>query len=77
MVQAASTSSPDAGLILATGSACAAAWALIGVGLFAVASARIRTRLSAERSARAALERAFDDEEAALQASRLAPANEA
>jgi hypothetical protein len=76
MVQAASTSSPDAGLILATGSACAAAWALIGVGLFAVAGARVRTRLSAERSARAALQRAFDEEEAALQASALEPAGE-
>jgi len=69
MVQAASTSSPDAGLILATGAACAAAWALIGVGLFAVAGARIRTRLAAERNARVALQRAFDEEEAALEAS--------
>ncbi|MEI9938517.1 MAG: ABC transporter permease [Pseudomonadota bacterium] len=76
MVQAASTSSPDAGLILATGSACAAAWALIGLGLFAVAAARVRTRLSAERSARAALQRAFDDEDAALQARPLEPASE-
>ncbi|HEY3253839.1 MAG TPA: ABC transporter permease, partial [Polyangiaceae bacterium] len=77
MVQAASTSSPDAGLILATGSACAAAWALIGLGLFAVAGTRIRTRLSAEGSARAALQRAFDEEEAAREASALEPASEA
>jgi hypothetical protein len=77
MVQAASAPSPESGLILAAGSACAAAWALIGVGLFAVAGARIRTRLSAERSARAALQRAFEDEEAALQASPLEPASEA
>jgi hypothetical protein len=70
MAQAASSASPDAGLILATGSACAAAWALIGVGLFAVAGARIRTRLAAERSAREALQRAFDEEEAALRAPR-------
>ncbi|HEY0464414.1 MAG TPA: ABC transporter permease [Polyangiaceae bacterium] len=77
MVQAASTSSPDAGLILATGSACAAAWALIGVGLFAVAGARVRTRLSAERSARAALQHAFEEEEAAPQASVPEPASEA
>ena len=76
MVQAASTSSPDAGLILATGAACAAAWALIGVGLFAVASARVRTRLAAERSARAALQRAFDEEEAALEAGDPASASE-
>jgi len=65
MVQAASTASPDAGLILATGAACAAAWGLIGVGLFAVAGVRVRTRLTAEESARAALQRAFEDEEAA------------
>jgi ABC-type transport system involved in multi-copper enzyme maturation permease subunit len=77
MVQAASAPSPESGLILAAGSACAAAWALIGVGLFAVAGARIRTRLSAERSARAALQRAFEDEEAALRASPLEPASEA
>jgi ABC-type transport system involved in multi-copper enzyme maturation permease subunit len=78
MVQAASTASPDAGLILATGSACAAAWALIGVGLFAVASARIRARLSTERSARAALQDAFDAEEnAPLDASPSEPVNEA
>jgi len=76
MVQAASSSSPDAGLILATGAACAAAWALIGVGLFAVAGARVRTRLEAERSARATLQRAFDEEDAALEAAALAPANE-
>ena len=77
MVQAASASTPDAGLILATGSACAAAWALIGVGLFAVAGARIRARLSAERSARAALQRAFDEEEAALRTGAAAPISEA
>jgi ABC-type transport system involved in multi-copper enzyme maturation permease subunit len=76
MAQAASSSSPDAGLILATGSACAAAWALIGVGLFAVAGARIRTRLAAEHSAREALQRAFEAEDAALRASALEPASE-
>jgi len=68
MVQAVSTSSPDAGLILATGAACATAWALIGVGLFAVAGARVRTQLRAEWSARDALERAFEAEDAALTA---------
>ncbi len=77
MAQAASAASPDAGLILATGSACATAWALIGVGLFAVAGARIRTRLSAESNARAAMQRAFDEEEAALRASALEPSSEA
>jgi len=76
MVQALSTASPDAGLILATGAACAAAWALIGVGLFAVAGARVRTRLEAERSARATLQRAFEEEDAALELAALAPANE-
>jgi ABC-2 family transporter len=77
MVQAASTSPPDAGLILATGSACAAAWAMIGLGLFAVAGARVRTRLAAEQRSRAALQRAFEEEEAALQATALEPASEA
>ena len=78
MVQAASAVGPDTGLILATGSACAAAWALIGVGLFAVAGARIRTRLSAEHSARAALQHAFEAEDAgALQPGAPDPVREA
>jgi hypothetical protein len=68
MVQALSTSAPDVGVILATGSACAAAWALIGVGLFASAGMRVRKRLHAESEARAALQRAFADEDAARQA---------
>lgn len=76
MVQAASTSSPDARLILATGAACAAAWALIGVGLLSVATVRIRTRLAAEGSARAALQHAFQEEEAALRPSAPAAINE-
>ncbi|HKO46674.1 MAG TPA: ABC transporter permease [Polyangiaceae bacterium] len=75
MAKAASGASPDAGLILATGAACAAAWALIGVGLFAVAGARIRTRLLAEHQARAALQRAFAEEEAAA-LQTLEPASE-
>ena len=66
MVQAVSTPLPEAGLILAAGSACAAAWALIGVGLFAAASLRVRALLESERRARAATERAFADEDAAL-----------
>jgi ABC-type transport system involved in multi-copper enzyme maturation permease subunit len=66
MVQAVSTPLPEAGLILAAGSACAAAWALIGVGLLAAASLRIRALLDSERRARAATERAFADEDAAL-----------
>jgi len=77
MVQAASASSPEAGLILSAGSACAAAWALIGVGLFAVAGARIRNRLTAEPSARAALQQAFAQEDAALQATAPVPLHEA
>ena len=68
MVQAITTSAPDAGVTLATGCACAAAWALIGVGLFTSASLRVRKRLHAEGQARAALQRAFDEEEAALRA---------
>ena len=68
MVQALSSSAPDAGVILATGSACAAAWALIGVGLFASASMRVRKRLETDRQGRAAMQRAFEEEDAALRA---------
>ena len=77
MVQAASTASPDAGLILATGAACAAAWALIGVGLFAVAGVRVRARIAAEEGARAALQHAFEEEDAAQAPSTAAPLSEA
>jgi ABC-type transport system involved in multi-copper enzyme maturation permease subunit len=69
MAQALSTSAPDRGLITMTGSACAAAWALIGTGLFASAGLRVRKRVHTEREARAAMQRAFDEEEAALRAS--------
>lgn len=75
MVQAVETSAADAGLILATGAACSAAWALIGVGLLAAAGTRTRTRLAVASQARAALQRAFDAEEAgALAAAAAAPA---
>jgi len=77
MVQAISTSAPDAGLVATTGCACAAAWALIGVGLFAAAGLRVRSRLHAEAAARSKLERAFEDEEAALLAAAQAPPSEA
>ncbi len=70
MAQALSTSAPDRGLIAATGSACAAAWALIGVGLFASAGLRTKKRLQAERESRLALERAFEQEDAALLAAQ-------
>jgi ABC-type transport system involved in multi-copper enzyme maturation permease subunit len=66
MAQALASSAPDRGLIVSTGCACAAAWALIGTGLFASAGIRIRRRLQTELAARAALQRAFDEEEAAL-----------
>jgi ABC-type transport system involved in multi-copper enzyme maturation permease subunit len=68
MAQALAGSAPDRGLIAMTGCACAAAWALIGTGLFASAGIRVRQRLQTERAARAALQRAFDEEEAALRA---------
>ncbi len=68
MVQAISTAAPDAGLVATAGSACAAAWALIGVGLFAASGLRVRARVTAEEAARAKLQRAFDEEEAAQQA---------
>jgi ABC-type transport system involved in multi-copper enzyme maturation permease subunit len=64
MVHAVSTPLPEAGLILAAGSACAAAWTLIGAGLLAAASLRVRALLAGERRARAATERAFADEDA-------------
>jgi len=69
MAQALASSAPDRGLIVSTGSACAAAWALIGTGLFASAGLRVKKRLQSEQEARAAMQRAFDDEDAALQAS--------
>jgi len=65
MAQALSTSAPDRGLISITGSACAAAWALIGAGLFASAGLRVKKRLQTERENRLALERAFAEEDAA------------
>jgi ABC-type transport system involved in multi-copper enzyme maturation permease subunit len=65
MAQALATSAPDRGLIATTGSACAAAWALIGTGLFAAAGLRAKKRIQVENEARAAMQRAFDDEEAA------------
>jgi ABC-type transport system involved in multi-copper enzyme maturation permease subunit len=68
MAQALSSSAPDRGLISLTGSACATAWALIGTGLFASAGLRVKKRLYAAYEARAAMQRAFDDEEAALRA---------
>jgi ABC-type transport system involved in multi-copper enzyme maturation permease subunit len=68
MAQALASSAPDRGLIVTTGCACAAVWGLIGTGLFASASIRIRGRLQTELAARAALQHAFDEEEAALQA---------
>jgi hypothetical protein len=68
MVQALTSSAPEAGLILATGSACAAAWALIGVGLFASAGMRISRRLESDRQARASMLRTFEEEEAAERA---------
>lgn len=76
MAQALAASAPDRGLIAVTGCACAAAWALIGTGLFASAGLRVKKRLLAENEARAALQRAFDDEDEALRAaSRAAPAD--
>jgi ABC-type transport system involved in multi-copper enzyme maturation permease subunit len=77
MAQSISSSAPDAGLVATVGWACAAAWALIGVGLFAAAGLRVRSRLQAEAAARAKLQRAFDEEEAALQADAPAAPSEA
>lgn len=68
LAQALSTSEPDAGLMLATGGACATAWALIGVGLFTAARSRIRTLQAAEARTRAAVQQAFAAEDAARQA---------
>ncbi len=66
MAQSIATGAPDAALVATTGSACAAAWALIGVGLFAAAGMKVRARLALDAAARAKLQRAFDEEEAAL-----------
>jgi ABC-type transport system involved in multi-copper enzyme maturation permease subunit len=65
MEEALSGSAPDRGLIALTGSACAAAWALIGTGLFASAALRVKKRVRGEQAARQAMQRAFDDEDAA------------
>ncbi len=47
---------PDADVAALAGSIAAAAWLVIGFGLFALASARIEQRLAAERAVRANLE---------------------
>jgi hypothetical protein len=69
MAESLSTNAPDHGLIAITGCACAAAWALIGTGLFAAAGLRVKKRLQAEQASLDAMQRAFDDEDAAQQAS--------
>lgn len=76
MAQAIATGAPDAGLVATAGAGCAAAWALIGVGLFAAAGFRVRSRLQLEAAARTKLQRAFDEEDAA-QAAAGAEANAA
>ncbi len=68
MAQSISSSAADASLVATTGSACAAAWALIGLGLFAAAGLKVRARVALDAAARAKLQRAFDEEEAAQRA---------
>jgi hypothetical protein len=55
----ATTSDPERDATLIAGAVCAAAWALIGLGLLAVAAARVRARRQAERAQRETLEATF------------------
>jgi hypothetical protein len=50
---------PERDAALVAGAVCAGAWAIIGLGLLAVAAARVRTRRHAERVQREALEASF------------------
>jgi hypothetical protein len=50
---------PERDALLVAGALCAAAWAIIGLGLLAVARARTKTRRNAERLQREALEASF------------------
>jgi ABC-type transport system involved in multi-copper enzyme maturation permease subunit len=63
MIQAIESSSPDEPMIVLAGTVCAAAWALIGTGLLALASVRIRQRLRQEADSRAELARRLDAED--------------
>jgi hypothetical protein len=50
---------PERDAALVAGAVCAGAWAIIGLGLLAVAAARVRARRHAERVQREALEASF------------------
>jgi tellurite resistance protein TehA-like permease len=57
-------SDPERDATLLAGAVCAGAWALIGLGLLAVAASRVRVRRHAEKAQRAALEASFAKAEA-------------
>jgi hypothetical protein len=50
---------PERDAALFAGAVCAGAWALIGLGLLAVAATRVRARRHAEKVQREALEASF------------------
>ena len=53
------SSDPERDATLLAGAVCAGAWALIGLGLLAVAAARVRARRHAEKAQRETLEASF------------------
>jgi hypothetical protein len=59
LASGATASNPERDATLIAGAVCAAAWALIGLGLLAVAAARVRARRQAERAQRETLEATF------------------
>jgi hypothetical protein len=70
MVDALTGSLPRRDLILAAGSVCSAAWALVGLGLLLMAASRASRRVREERTMRDALETALDVEAAAPASAR-------
>jgi hypothetical protein len=72
MMDAIESGKPDQHLIVLAGTACTAAWALIGVGLLGMAGYRVRKRLDQEARARKELEAILAAEDAAAAAAAAA-----
>jgi hypothetical protein len=64
MINAIDRGSADNEVIMLAGTACASAWALIGVGLLGMAGYRVRKRLEQETRARQELEAILAAEDA-------------
>ncbi len=73
MLEAATGTVLQHDLVLAAGSVCAAAWALLGLGLLLMASSRVNRRVREERTVRDSLEAALDAEAVASAAPPAAP----